>query len=78
MTSGELPDDLAGLPPLDRLKAAGKAIEEARTSMGTLAKMRADAIEELRQEGWSIGRIAKELGVSRQQVHRLARREPES
>jgi len=46
--------------------------------MGTLAKMRADAIEELRQEGWSIGRIAKELGVSRQQVHRLARREPES
>jgi DNA-directed RNA polymerase specialized sigma24 family protein len=66
---------LRRLPPAERLKAAGAAIEEARASMGKLAQIRAEAIAELRSEGWSLGRIAKELGVTRQQIHRLMRRQ---
>jgi DNA-directed RNA polymerase specialized sigma24 family protein len=73
VTDEELPAELLSLAPLERLKAAGAAIEQARASMGALAKVRADAIEELRQDGWSLGRIARELGISRQQVHRLIR-----
>jgi hypothetical protein len=45
---------LRRLPPAERLKAAGAAIEEARASMGKLAQIRAEAIAELRREGWSL------------------------
>jgi DNA invertase Pin-like site-specific DNA recombinase len=43
--------------------------------MAELAQIRAEAVAELRDDGWTFERIGQALGISRQQVYRIARRE---
>lgn len=61
---------------LQQLDAAARQIEEARNAMSAGAQARVDALRELKALGWSDIRIGAELGISRQQVHRLLRSSP--
>lgn len=55
-----------------RIQRASQLMEEHRRAISRLAIIRGNAIAELRQ-GQSVQRIADQLGVTRQQVHRLLR-----
>jgi hypothetical protein len=64
---------LAKFSPLDRVFEASAMMDEARRRMGWLAHYRALAVAELRAAGIRVDRIAEQLRVSRQTVHRLLR-----
>lgn len=66
--------NLLAIPnPLTRVQMASVAMDEHRRAMSRLATIRAQALLELRQQGNSAAEIARMLGISRQQVHRLLR-----
>lgn len=58
--------------PLARFHAASHQIDEHRVMMSRLRTVRAQALLELRGTR-SAAELAGELGVSRQQIHRLLR-----
>lgn len=69
--------------PLDRARMAGSAIDRLRTYMTRIKNIRGQALLEARRTR-SATDLAAELGVGRQQLHRLLREaggaghEPES
>ena len=66
--------DLAAIEdPVNRFKAAGDAIELARTTyMPGARKIREDAVNELRQRDMSWGEIGTLLGQHRNRVQQIA------
>ncbi|HTJ77227.1 MAG TPA: helix-turn-helix domain-containing protein [Acidimicrobiales bacterium] len=72
-------DEIASLQqckdPLVRAQRAASMMHHHRVAMSRLAAVRAQALVELRQSGRSAAGLAEDLGVSRQQVHRLLRSE---
>lgn len=69
----EIKEVLEVKDPLTRAQMAMAAMEERRRDMFRLANIRGHALIELRQQGHSAIELAKMLGVTRQQVHRLLR-----
>lgn len=65
--------ELMALAPLDRVRAASARMDLHRAAMARLGAVRGEALLALRAEGRSAIELAEELGVSRQQVHRLMR-----
>lgn len=59
--------------PLLRCQMASAAIDRCRTRMNVLKTIRARALLDLRNVGFSAIELAGMLGVTRQQVHRLLR-----
>lgn len=57
--------------PIERAKLAISLLDGSRRRITRLSAIRVQALEQLRAEGWTLQQIADELGVSRQQVHRL-------
>ena len=64
-------DQLHKLEPLARIYTAGERMEAHRQAIGTLARIRGEAVQQLRDGGMSAAEIARRLDVTRQQVHRL-------
>lgn len=58
--------------PYQRITAAGQAMEESRHEMAELAKVRAEAIRELRDAGVRRSEIAVRLGLHPSHISRLA------
>lgn len=54
-------------------QAYSDEMEEHRRAIGRLSGLRHEALLEARRQGLSVIEIAKILGVSRQQIHRLLR-----
>lgn len=59
--------------PAMRAQMAASAIDEQRLWMTRLAMIRAHALLELVDGGATVTGLAEQLGISRQQVHRLIR-----
>lgn len=59
--------------PALRIQKASAAMDDHRRAMSRLATLRAQALLELRRNGHSAAEIARMLGVTRQQVHRILR-----
>lgn len=59
--------------PLVRLQKLNCAIDDCRLGMSRLSIERARALIDLRQSGRTAAEIAEDLGITRQQVHRLIR-----
>jgi len=64
---------LEELPPRDRALGAVTLMDDLRSQLELVSRVRTAAIMELRAEGLSVSSIAMELGISRQQVHKLLR-----
>ncbi len=62
---------LLELDPVERAKQAARLMDEHRAAISELAVIRSDALAEARRGGLSTADMAKRLGVTRQQVHRL-------
>lgn len=60
-------------PLLDLLKETTRLMDQERQTIAQLAKIRSDALKEACQT-MSDAEIARQLGISRQQVHRLRTR----
>lgn len=58
---------------LDLLKETTRLMDQERQTIAQLAKIRSDALKEACQT-MSDAEIARQLGISRQQVHRLRTR----
>lgn len=58
---------------LARVQLASAAMDKHRVAMFRLANIRGQALLELRAQGRSAADLADQLGVTRQQVHRLLR-----
>jgi DNA-directed RNA polymerase specialized sigma24 family protein len=56
-----------------RAQMASAAMDDHRRAMFRLAGVRGQALLELRRSGHSAAELARMLGVTRQQVHRLLR-----
>jgi DNA-directed RNA polymerase specialized sigma24 family protein len=67
--------DLSKLPPAERVQAAEDAVARLRAEMSRLWEIRRDAIRELRAHGMSAAEIGEELGITRQNIHRMLRTE---
>lgn len=59
--------------PLERARMAASRIHEHRVAMSRLATIRAQALLELQRQGHTVVDVARILGITRQQVHRLLR-----
>jgi signal transduction histidine kinase len=59
--------------PLTRMQMAASAMDDHRAAINRLAIMRGQALQELRASGRTAAELADDLGVTRQQVHRLLR-----
>jgi hypothetical protein len=62
---------LLELPPLERAEAAARLMDAYRSAISRIATLREQALVEARFDGVSAAAIAHELGITRQQVHRL-------
>lgn len=60
--------------PLARALLLGGMLEDANTLMRAVAKVRADALRELRATGLSLAQIAAQVGMTRQNVHEQLKR----
>lgn len=69
-------EELGKLPPIERAVRAKEFMDQARDDMAVLSEIRAEALGELYQTGTSVADIAKQLGVSRQQINRTLRAPP--
>lgn len=58
--------------PLARAKRAQQLQRDAATAESSLAAIRAQAVRELREMGWSHGRIAMELEIARGTAQSIA------
>lgn len=54
--------------------AAGTAMLDLQRAIGELADIRAAAIREMAEDGWTHREIAKELGISRARVEQIINR----
>ncbi len=52
-------------------KAAVAAIEQLQDITNQLAEIGTHSVAQLRLEGWSLGELAKQLGISRERVRQL-------
>jgi len=66
--------------PLDRIRAIGDEIAavaaDRKAEIKRLQEERAAIVEQLRDSGWSIGRLADELGVSRTRIQQFQDGQP--
>jgi len=58
--------------PLKRLDVSSALLDDVANFEAALRSHRAVAIDELREQGWTLERLAARLGVSRQRVAQLA------
>jgi predicted transcriptional regulator len=58
-------------PPLARLSRTTEMIAEWGKVRGELLSIRAEAVRDLRDEGWSVNKIADHLGVTQGRVGQL-------
>ena len=74
ITVNELLDAIRAIEdPVERFKAATKAVETARTTfMAGARQIRQDAVNELRDQDKSLGEIGKLLGHSRSRVQQIS------
>jgi hypothetical protein len=59
--------------PIDRVQAANDFYAQLDYELEKVAKVRLEAIRELRATGWSYNRIAEATGLSKERVAQLAR-----
>jgi hypothetical protein len=59
--------------PLTRIRGVGAILTTLETERLNLARLRAAAVRQLRVEGWSLGRIAQESGLSKARVAQIVR-----
>lgn len=63
--------------PIERLRRLATIVEATDALEAKVRIYRSDAVRELRRRGWTLQRIADELGISHQRVHQLeAGRQP--
>lgn len=62
---------LAKLLPADRSQAVMAMQDDHRRAIAELAAVRRGALHEMRAGGLSVAEIAAELGISRQEAHRI-------
>jgi len=74
ITVNELLDAIRAIEdPVERFKAATKAVETARTTfMAGARQIRQDAVNELRDQDKSLSEISKLLGQSRSRVQQIS------
>jgi len=64
-------ESLLALDPIERAKHAAHLMDRHRSAISQLAMLRSEALVEARSAGSSANDIAKQLMITRQQVHRL-------
>ncbi len=64
-------DELLDLDPVQRVQVCAELMDEHRDAISRLSEIRAQAVLEARSAGASSRELAEQLGVSRQQIHRL-------
>lgn len=66
------PDQIAAISdPIERAKAAEGYLRRIRTSADTVQTIRATAIAELLGSGWSVRKVATEVGLSPSRVQQV-------
>lgn len=69
---GDDPQEVAGIAdPAERARVAGEHVQRHQRLMTEYARVRRDAIDELRSQGLSYAAVAEALGVSRARVAQL-------
>ena len=63
--------DLNKQPSARRIKTAARLMEELQLVMADLAEARRSGVRELRAEGWTLQRVATELGMSISRVKQI-------
>lgn len=59
--------------PVERFKIATEAVEAARsTFMAGARQIRQEAVQQLRDDGLSLGDISKLLGIDRTRLHQIS------
>jgi len=58
--------------PRERAERAGVVIEVLRQAVADVARERSAAFRELRESGWTLGRIARVYGLSRSRAQQLS------
>lgn len=61
-----------------RAAAAQAAVDDAQAALDAAVAQRRVVVAELRAEGWSLGRIAEALGVSKSRVAQIVTPPPPS
>lgn len=64
-------NDLAAIPPWERIYAGGRIIEQLKSSMPAVGDLRRAAVRELRDEGLTYGEIADVAGVTPARIHSI-------
>lgn len=60
--------------PVERFKTATSAVETARTTFMTGARqIRQEAVQQLRNDGMTLGEISTLLGIDRTRLHQISR-----